>query len=77
MIEQRPGLEDRMLGFAQEAGLSDSAENERCRQIAAGGIEPVIGKLNRKIWHVPPLQRREQGLKPLRVLVEDGKLRAE
>ena len=36
----------------------------------------MTGELDRKVRHAAPLQRREQGLKPLRVLVEDGKLRA-
>ena len=75
MVEQRRGVEDRMLRLAQEARLRDAAEDQRRRHFAACRIEAVAAELDRHVGHAPPLERREQGLKPLRVLVEDGKLR--
>jgi hypothetical protein len=72
MVEQSLGVEDRVLGLPQEAGLSDAAEDQRSGDFAAGGIEAMISELDCRIRHSPPLKRRKQGLKPMRVLVEDG-----
>src|SRR5437764_305027 len=75
MIEQCLGVEDRVLAFAEETRLGYAAEDQRCRHIGARWLEVVAGEVDRSVSHAAPLQRREQGLKPLRVLVEDGKLR--
>ena len=72
MIEQRGGIEDRMLGLAQKARLGDAVEDHRRRQLRARRIEAMVGKLDRQIGDFAPLERGEQGLKPLRVLVEDA-----
>jgi hypothetical protein len=72
MVEESLGIEDRVLGLPQEARLSNAAEDQRSGNLAAGRIEAMISELDCRIRHSPPLQRRKQGLKPLRVLVEDG-----
>jgi hypothetical protein len=61
-----------MLGFAQEARLCDATKDQRSGDVAARRIEAVTGKLNGNIRQSASFERREQGLKPLRVLVEDG-----
>ena len=72
MFEQGGRVEDRMLRLPQEARLGNTAQHQGRRGVATCRIEAVPGELNRDIGHSAPLERREQGLKPLRVLVEDG-----
>jgi len=72
MVEQRLGVEDWVLRLTKEARLRHPAEDQRRRDIPVRGIEAMIRKLNRQIGQTAPFQRREQGLKPLRVLVEDS-----
>ena len=65
-----------MLGLAQEARHGDAAEDQRRRDSRLGRIEAVARELDRLIGDAAPVERREQRLEPLRVLVEDGKLAA-
>src|SRR3954471_21954529 len=73
MIEERCRVEDRMLRLAQKARLRHTAKDEWRRGFAVGRIEAMARKLNRLIGDAAAVQRGEQGLKPLRVLVEDCK----
>ena len=64
-----------MLGLTHEARLRDAAEYDRSRHFATRRVEAVAAELDGHVGNPAPLERREQGLKPLRVLVEDAELR--
>src|SRR5579884_2050646 len=74
MVEKRLGVKDRMFGLTQETRLSDPAKDEGRGNFATSGIEAMGIELDGHISHAVAFKRCEQGLKPLRVLVEDSKL---
>lgn len=74
MIEERLGIENRMLRLPEEAGLSHPAEHYGSRHRAVGRIERMAGQLDWRIAETPAVQRGKQRLKPLRMLIKDSEV---
>jgi hypothetical protein len=74
MVEQGFGIEDAVLGLAQEARHSDSVEDDPRRRLRRERIERMARQVDLLESDSAPLQRREKRLEPERVLVKDGEI---